>query len=49
MTYVYRCTGAYYGSQCEVDGEVVGVAVGASLAALVVILLTLACLVMWRY
>lgn len=44
----FRCTGNYYGSQCEVDGEVLGVAVGASVAAVIIIVLTLVCLVMWR-
>ncbi|CAH1956225.1 unnamed protein product [Acanthoscelides obtectus] len=41
------CTGSYYGSQCEVDGEVLGVAIGASVAAIIIIGLTLVCLVMW--
>lgn len=41
------CTGNYYGSQCEIDGEVLGVAIGASVAALIIIVLTLVCLVMW--
>lgn len=43
-----RCTGNYYGAQCEVDGEVMGVAIGASVGALIIIVLTLVCLVMWR-
>lgn len=42
-----RCTGNFYGTQCEVDGEVLGVAVGASVAAVVIIVLTLVCLCMW--
>ncbi|XP_051175207.1 uncharacterized protein LOC127290466 isoform X2 [Leptopilina boulardi] len=41
------CTGNYYGAQCEVDGEVLAVAIGASVAALIIIILTLVCLVMW--
>ncbi|XP_072390317.1 uncharacterized protein pwn [Diabrotica undecimpunctata] len=41
------CTGNYYGSQCELDGEVLGVAIGASVAAIIIIGLTLVCLVMW--
>lgn len=44
---VCQCTGNYYGSQCEVDGEVLGVAIGASVAAVIIILSTLACLCMW--
>lgn len=43
-----RCSGNYYGTQCEVDGEVLGVAIGASVAALIIIVLTLVCLIMWR-
>lgn len=41
------CTGNYYGSQCEIDGEVLGVAIGASVAAVIIIVLTLICLIMW--
>ncbi|KAJ8980139.1 hypothetical protein NQ317_014633 [Molorchus minor] len=41
------CSGNYYGSQCELDGEVIGVAIGASVAAIIIIGLTLVCLVMW--
>ncbi|KAJ8962470.1 hypothetical protein NQ314_005707 [Rhamnusium bicolor] len=37
----------YYGNQCELDGEVLGVAIGASVAAVIIIGLTLVCLVMW--
>lgn len=44
---VCQCAGNYYGSQCEVDGEVLGVAIGASVAAVIIILSTLACLCMW--
>ncbi|XP_058067256.1 mucin-5AC [Anopheles bellator] len=44
---VCKCLGSYYGTQCEIDGEVLGVAVGASVAAVVIIVLTLICLVMW--
>ncbi|KAK7788270.1 hypothetical protein R5R35_013528 [Gryllus longicercus] len=44
---VCTCTGNFYGAQCEVDGEVLGVAVGASVAAVVIIALTLVCLCMW--
>lgn len=45
---VCKCLGSYYGTQCEIDGEVLGVAVGASVAAVVIIVLTLICLIMWR-
>lgn len=41
------CVGSYYGTQCEIDGEVLGVAIGASVAAVIIIVLTLICLVMW--
>ncbi|KAK4884765.1 hypothetical protein RN001_001036 [Aquatica leii] len=41
------CSGNYYGSQCEIDGEILGVAIGASVAAVIIIGLTLACLIMW--
>uniref|UniRef100_A0A0C9PKG3 SP63_1 protein n=1 Tax=Fopius arisanus TaxID=64838 RepID=A0A0C9PKG3_9HYME len=41
------CAGNYYGVKCEIDGEVVAVAIGASVAALIIIILTLVCLVMW--
>ncbi|XP_046974887.1 uncharacterized protein LOC124541103 isoform X1 [Vanessa cardui] len=41
------CSSGYYGSTCEMDGEVIGVAVGASLLALVVIVITLAALISW--
>ncbi|XP_023724328.1 uncharacterized protein LOC111873651 isoform X2 [Cryptotermes secundus] len=44
---VCHCSSNFYGSQCEVDGEVLGVAVGASVAAVVIIVLTLVCLCMW--
>ncbi|XP_058461129.1 uncharacterized protein LOC131436427 isoform X2 [Malaya genurostris] len=44
---VCKCLGSYYGTQCEIDGEVLGVAVGASVAAVVIIVLTLICLIMW--
>lgn len=48
MIYFCRCSGNYYGTQCELDGEVLGVAIGASVAAVVIIGLTLVCLLMWR-
>ena len=43
-----RCESNYYGRQCEVDGEVIVVAIGASVAAVFIIVLTLICLCMWR-
>ena len=43
-----RFSGNYYGDKCEVDGEVLAVAIGASVAAVVIIILTLVCLCMWR-
>lgn len=45
---VCACKGSYYGSTCEIDGEVLFVAVGASIAAIIIIILTLVCLIMWR-
>lgn len=41
------CQGNYKGQQCELDGEVLGVAVGASVAAVFIIILTLVLLCMW--
>jgi hypothetical protein len=45
---VCKCIGNYYGSACEIDGDVIGVAIGASVCALIIIILTLICLIMWR-
>lgn len=42
-----ECLGSYYGAQCEVDGEVLFVSIGASVVAVIIIVLTLVCLVMW--
>ncbi|XP_045467312.1 uncharacterized protein LOC123675744 isoform X2 [Harmonia axyridis] len=44
---VCECSGNYYGYQCELDGEVLGVAIGASVTAIIIIGLTLLALVMW--
>ncbi|XKL59392.1 hypothetical protein PGB90_000408 [Kerria lacca] len=44
---VCKCTGSYYGTQCEIDGEVLGVAIGSSLVAILIIITTLACLCAW--
>ncbi|XP_067143608.1 uncharacterized protein [Centruroides vittatus] len=43
-----KCRGNYIGYRCETDGEVVGVSVGASLAAAIIIILTLVCLCVWN-
>ncbi|KAB7495076.1 hypothetical protein Anas_09061, partial [Armadillidium nasatum] len=45
--HVCICEDNYYGSRCEIDGEVIAVAVGASVAAVVIIILTLIFLCMW--
>jgi hypothetical protein len=47
--YYFRCEGNFYGRECEIDGEVVLVAIGASVAAVFIIVLTLVCLCLWRY
>lgn len=47
--FALRCAGSYYGAQCEIDGEVLGVAIGASVAAVIIIVSTLICLCMWRW
>ncbi len=47
LLFLSRCKGNYYGRQCELDGEVVAVAIGASVAAVVIIVLTLTCLCLW--
>lgn len=44
---LFSCQGNYKGSTCELDGEVLGVAVGASVAAIIIIILTLVMLCMW--
>lgn len=41
------CVNSYYGSQCEIDGDILAVSVGASIIAVLIITLTLVCLVMW--
>lgn len=41
------CVNSYYGSQCEIDGDILAVSVGASIIAVLIITLTLICLVMW--
>uniref|UniRef100_A0A2S2QSQ5 Sperm flagellar membrane protein n=2 Tax=Sipha flava TaxID=143950 RepID=A0A2S2QSQ5_9HEMI len=44
---VCKCSGSFYGAQCEIDGEVLSVAVGSSVAAISIIVLTLVCLCAW--
>lgn len=41
------CDKTHFGSQCEIDEKVLIVAIVASTAAVIVIVLTLTCLVMW--
>lgn len=45
---VCRCKANYIGSQCDIDVEVLGVAIGGSIAALVIIVITFICLYMWK-
>ncbi|XP_075548249.1 uncharacterized protein LOC142582427 isoform X1 [Dermacentor variabilis] len=42
------CRGKYIGSRCDIDGEVLGVALGASVTAVIIIVLTLVCLCLWN-
>ncbi|XP_064470917.1 mucin-2-like [Ornithodoros turicata] len=42
------CRGKYIGSRCDIDGEVLGVALGASVTAVIIIILTLICLCLWN-
>ncbi|CAB3383733.1 Hypothetical predicted protein [Cloeon dipterum] len=44
---ICACSGNFFGSQCEMDGEVLGVAIGAAVAAVLIIGLTLYGLCMW--
>ncbi|CAL1302185.1 unnamed protein product, partial [Larinioides sclopetarius] len=43
-----RCRGNYGGSRCQIDNEVVGVSVGVSVIAIIVIAITAACLYLWN-
>ena len=43
-----KCRGNFIGSKCDIDIEVLGVAVGGSVAALVIIVITFLCLYMWK-
>ncbi|UXI22607.1 AF-10 protein [Sarcoptes scabiei] len=45
---VCRCLANFIGSQCDIDAEVLGVAIGGSIAALVIIVITFICLYMWN-
>ncbi|CAN7983446.1 unnamed protein product, partial [Ixodes hexagonus] len=42
------CRGKYIGARCDIDGEVLGVALGASITAVIIIVLTLVCLCLWN-
>jgi len=43
-----KCRGNFIGSKCDIDGEVLGVALGGSIAALIIIIITFLCLYMWK-
>ena len=45
---VCKCKANFFGAQCDIDVEVLGVAVGGSIAALVIIVITFICLYMWK-
>ncbi|XP_018494727.1 uncharacterized protein LOC108864160 [Galendromus occidentalis] len=42
------CKGKFMGPRCDIDGEVLAVALGASVTAVVIIILTLVCLCLWN-
>ncbi|XP_022691275.1 mucin-2-like isoform X2 [Varroa jacobsoni] len=42
------CKGKFIGPRCDVDGEVLAVALGASVTAVIIIILTLVCLCLWN-
>ncbi|XP_002404782.4 uncharacterized protein LOC8031232 [Ixodes scapularis] len=42
------CRGKYIGARCDIDGEVLAVALGASITAVIIIVLTLVCLCLWN-
>lgn len=44
---VCECINNYYGAQCEIDGDILAVSIGASVIAVLIISLTLICLIMW--
>lgn len=46
---VCKCRANFIGAQCDIDAEVLGVAVGGSIAALIIIIITFICLYMWKY
>ncbi|XP_022247307.1 uncharacterized protein LOC111086895 [Limulus polyphemus] len=43
-----KCRDNYMGTHCDIDREVLGVALGASITAAVIIILTLICLCVWN-
>lgn len=43
-----KCKGNFIGSKCDIDAEVLGVALGGSVAALIIIIITFLCLYMWK-
>ncbi|RWS29382.1 hypothetical protein B4U80_10765 [Leptotrombidium deliense] len=43
-----KCKGNFIGSKCDIDGEVLGVALGGSVAALIIIMITFICLQRWK-
>ena len=45
---VCKCRANFIGAQCDIDAEVLGVAVGGSIAALIIIVITFICLYMWK-
>ncbi|XP_076342172.1 uncharacterized protein LOC143242587 isoform X2 [Tachypleus tridentatus] len=47
-TAVCKCSDNYMGTHCEIDREVLGVALGASIAAAIIIIVALICLYIWN-
>lgn len=45
---VCKCRANFIGTQCDIDAEVLGVAVGGSIAAIIIIVITFICLYMWK-
>ncbi|XP_054162289.1 uncharacterized protein LOC128960243 [Oppia nitens] len=43
-----KCKANFIGSKCDIDAEVLGVALGGSVAALIIIIITFLCLYMWN-
>ncbi|CAG2162099.1 unnamed protein product [Oppiella nova] len=44
-----KCKANFIGSKCDIDAEVLGVALGGSVAALIIIIITFLCLYMWKW